>query len=144
MSLDIDPQLLATLSSNPNAARQMLEAAASEAGADPRLGVLLQMMSARQATEALGSDQAEPRRAKVARVKRRLHALQEEVAELRALSEDLAGALGACARCWGESRRCEDCGGDGSPGWMEPDARLFDELIAPAVERRSGAANDKK
>jgi len=141
MPANLDPQLLATLASNPAAAQQLLAATLAErAGDDPRVATVLQLLSA-QAQPPMEHHDDDPdahRRARVARIKRTLRALRDERDELRAQVEDLAAALGACARCWGETRRCETCGGDGSPGWLEPEGRLFDALIAPAVARRSG------
>jgi hypothetical protein len=52
----------------------------------------------------------------------------------------LASAVGAC-ECWGDDIDCRTCAGAGSAGWMDPDAELFGELIAPALERMSQRAN---
>jgi hypothetical protein len=46
----------------------------------------------------------------------------------------LAAAVGACD-CWGEDPSCPICSGEGSAGWTEPDTRLYDEYIKPAVLR---------
>lgn len=47
----------------------------------------------------------------------------------------LAAAVGAC-ECWGYDPDCVVCRGAGSAGWVQPDARLFTELIEPAIRRR--------
>jgi hypothetical protein len=52
----------------------------------------------------------------------------------------LAAAVGACD-CWGLNPDCAICSGEGSAGWLEPDARLYAEFVEPAV-RRSGSARD--
>lgn len=49
----------------------------------------------------------------------------------------LAAALGAC-ECWGLRASCDMCWGHGSAGWIQPDPELFDELVQPAIARRSG------
>jgi hypothetical protein len=48
----------------------------------------------------------------------------------------LAAALGAC-ECWGLRADCGLCLGRGSPGWTQPDPRLFDEFVRPAIEAAS-------
>jgi hypothetical protein len=51
---------------------------------------------------------------------------------LVARNGELAEALGACD-CWGENGDCQFCGGDGIPGWILPDTRLFATYARPAV-----------
>jgi hypothetical protein len=46
----------------------------------------------------------------------------------------LAAALGAC-ECWGLRQQCPMCSGQGSSGWIQPDAELFTEFVQPAVAR---------
>jgi hypothetical protein len=46
----------------------------------------------------------------------------------------LAAALGACD-CWGTDPACDICAGEGSPGWTEPDHRLYVEYVEPATRR---------
>lgn len=48
----------------------------------------------------------------------------------------LASALGACD-CWGLQETCPTCGGDGFPGWSDPDVALFQEYVGPAAARLS-------
>jgi hypothetical protein len=54
----------------------------------------------------------------------------------------LAAALGAC-ECWGHDPDCADCSGAGSAGWADPDARLYQEYVIPAIKRMKdpGAVN---
>jgi len=59
-----------------------------------------------------------------------MHAGQHD--ELLERLSDLAAALGACD-CWGEMRDCPYCDGDGSPGWIRPDKRLFALYVYPAL-----------
>jgi hypothetical protein len=54
----------------------------------------------------------------------------------------LAAAVGACD-CWGVNPGCAICSGEGSAGWLEPDARLYAEFVEPAV-RRSGSPGDSR
>jgi hypothetical protein len=63
--------------------------------------------------------------------------LYDEVELLRARSDRLADALGACRRCFGEDALCPVCHGRGTPGGRAPDPVLFAELVAPAHARVS-------
>ena len=48
---------------------------------------------------------------------------------------ELAGALGACRLCLGESLDCPVCGGAGAPGWNVPEPELFEAMVVPALRR---------
>lgn len=52
----------------------------------------------------------------------------------------LAAAVGACD-CWGQNPNCAICSGEGSAGWVEPDARLYAEFVEPAVQRSRSAGD---
>src|SRR6476660_2213355 len=54
----------------------------------------------------------------------------------------LAAAVGACD-CWGYESGCPLCAGAGSAGWTLPDAGLFGEFIAPAVQRMADQSGEK-
>ena len=64
-----------------------------------------------------------------------LHALRDEVTDLREVNDAAAAALGACRMCWGGDPFCPVCAGQGQPGANLPDQRLYRELVHPAVER---------
>ncbi len=49
----------------------------------------------------------------------------------------LAAAMGACD-CWGLDPGCRICRGEGSAGWVDPDPKLFNEFVAPAIARLPG------
>src|SRR6476469_8860183 len=72
--------------------------------------------------------------------------LYDEVEVLRARSDRLADALGACRRCFGDDELCPVCHGRGRPGGRAPDPMLFAELVAPATARvsRPFAAEDAR
>jgi len=61
----------------------------------------------------------------------------DELETLREVNDTVAAALGACPQCWGGSPDCEICKGEGGAGAMDPDERLFSELILPAIRRVS-------
>lgn len=61
--------------------------------------------------------------------------LEQELADLRNVNDNLAAALGACGACWGGDENCEECDGGGEVGCYQPDRELYRELVAPAVRR---------
>lgn len=61
--------------------------------------------------------------------------VEQELSDLRQVNDTVAAALGACPFCWGGDSECDVCEGRGSTGSVEPDPALFQELVAPAVER---------
>jgi hypothetical protein len=69
-----------------------------------------------------------------------LERLATELDALRETTRVLADALGACRRCFGEDELCPVCRGRGRPGGRQPDPVLFDELVAPALERHAALA----
>ena len=134
------PEMLQALAANPDAAREMLQAALAERAAeDPRLAMMMQMFAQQEPAPAPPA-----REPKVERVRARLRELRDELRELRQRNDVLAAALGACALCWGDDEDCGDCGGEGMPGWQEPDPTLFRELVTPAAERRAARRTDGK
>jgi hypothetical protein len=52
--------------------------------------------------------------------------------ELEARNRVLATALGACD-CWGEDIGCPVCDGEGAPGWLLPEPRLFAAYVRPGL-----------
>jgi hypothetical protein len=48
-----------------------------------------------------------------------VHALARELADMSDMLEEVAGVLGACARCFGIDPQCPGCRGIGSPGHRE-------------------------
>jgi hypothetical protein len=59
--------------------------------------------------------------------------MQAELDRLRERSDAMAGAVGACPLCWGQSLDCRGCRGRGGPGFSVPDESLFEELVLPAI-----------
>lgn len=138
----IDPTLLQTFATNPDAARELFQATLAErAAADPQLATLMQMFA--QRSEA--ADDPAPtvnvvQRDRVRRVRDRVQEMRAELITLRERCGYLADALGACARCWGSDDDCDECGGEGAPGSREPNPELFRELVEPAAARRAARA----
>ena len=134
----IDPMLLQTFATDPDAARELLRTMLAErAASDPQLASMMQMFAQRDEAEAETPPAAGAvNRDRVQRVRDRVQEMRAELITLRERCEHLADALGACARCWGTEDDCDECGGEGAPGWREPDPQLFRELVEPAAARR--------
>lgn len=64
--------------------------------------------------------------------------LRRENALLTHHAEILAGAVGACSNCWGTIPDCEECGGIGKPGALQPDREAFDRYVLPVLTRVMG------
>ena len=58
-------------------------------------------------------------------------------------AEMLACALGACPDCWGTIPDCEECGGDGRPGWYESQPDCFEHFVRPMLDRMVARAQVK-
>jgi len=136
-------QLLAMMQQDPAAARQLFEASLAEQSAsNPALAMMMQLMAARPGAGQSGSEPGDDvapstKRQRVERMRAHLHELRASLDSAHGLLDDLAAALGACAACWGGEDACPACRGRGAPGWRTPDAELYDELVAPAVKRRT-------
>jgi len=131
------------------------EVLARLAESDPRMGLLAQYLSSRDAVEAetnaseddggatemeveaaMESRQTEPAPAAPAGPSRQQRQrLLAELSELRERNDTLAAALGACYLCWGADPACPECAGKGGPGSAAPDAKLFQQIIVPAIKR---------
>jgi hypothetical protein len=152
---DVDPLqqlLLAQLAGDPVQAGPSMEDLLAQRPEDPMTTAVLEALRRRREREALPADResaseatdldaGEPETPEgvgsdpgVADVLRRLY---DEVTVLRARTEALADALGACAKCWGEPTTwCPTCRARGSSGGRVPVESAFVKYVAPAVERR--------
>ena len=79
----------------------------------------------------------------------RLARLQKQNAQLRAVLDDIADALGACGDCFGSDESCPECDGEGSPGAFRPRRAAFDFFLRPVIDRlkrrpvpRAGAGHE--
>lgn len=59
----------------------------------------------------------------------------EELETLRARSDILARALGACYLCFGNDPVCPECAGRGRPGSLMPEPAEFRFYVLPALRR---------
>lgn len=152
----LDPMqqlLLAQLAGDPLPAAPSMEGLISQVPEDPMTAAVLEALRKRREREALDPDNeidfgtddldddegGEPGGVGpdpgVADVLQRLY---DEVAVLRARTETLADALGACATCWGSDPRCPTCRGRGTPGGRVPVEGPFTVYVTPAVDRCRG------
>ena len=126
-------QMMQLMQRDPDAGRQLMaETLRAQAAADPRMAAMLQMMSQQQALPS--PQRSDPARAQ--RIREAIQEMREELVELHQRNEDLADALGACSVCWGRVKHCSECRGRGRPGWREPDPELFEEFVAPVINKR--------
>ena len=63
--------------------------------------------------------------------KKQLHVLQK-------LNNSLSRGLGSCPKCWGDDPHCENCAGNGAPGWQKINKKLFNIYVLPALEKLYG------
>jgi hypothetical protein len=82
-----------------------------------------------------GDARSEDRVRAFRRLRETMENMYEELETLRNRNHDLASALGACYRCWGEDLDCPICVGMGHPGSSMPDKSLLVQLVVPAVRR---------
>ena len=64
--------------------------------------------------------------------------MSASLAYLLKLNNSLSEALGSCSNCWGEHPECEQCHGQGSPGWRQINKRFFNRYILPCLEKLYG------
>lgn len=101
----------------------------------------MQNSAAETATEdRTGDDEDEYERSphlgsKVSELHDLLEQAYAEVETLQVRNDALAAALGACHLCFGEDRRCEECGGRGVPGSRRPEPAAFRKFVLPALQR---------
>ena len=119
---------LASLMSGGTDQAQLIGGLLGEGAGNPLVQMLLsQMLGRSDSTDTGAEDDAfdeiedgefeelpDPRlTARRRRLKARLTEWREELFALRRHNDELAGALGACCRCWGYDDECPDCGGTG-------------------------------
>ncbi|QPH53337.1 hypothetical protein [Pontivivens ytuae] len=118
-----------------NDTEALLGALADRLGGDDP--TLRQLLLASLGESAGAPAEPDPRAAEeeVRTLRRSLRQSERLNRALMAKLEMLACALGACPSCWGADDGCPDCGGEGLPGRMEPDAQCFDRFVAPVLDR---------
>lgn len=119
---------------------------------DPRLAPIVQCLQQRLAARAniieaepVESEPAEPETAQIAepsnhrlrdeKLKNLTRRMYAELQMLRTRNGMLAEALGACSQCWGDDRECDYCGGEGRIGSYLISARVFEQVVGPALEQ---------
>ncbi len=64
--------------------------------------------------------------------------LTKTLADVTNTNDHLSQALGSCNRCWGNDPLCEQCAGNGIPGWKQINKRLFNSYVLPCLEKLYG------
>jgi hypothetical protein len=153
LGLDSDPQdnpdgtkpaLSATamldLLSSGGSPQSLLSAFSGQLGGGEGLDMLIKLMGDGEASkEAMREEIRAELQVQHAEIVEELGGLAERLLEENQLHherlERVAGALGACALCFGEDLLCERCDGQGRPGADLPDPTLFNQFVSPALDR---------
>lgn len=68
------------------------------------------------------------------KMKKKINYLADNLNYRLEINDVMAGAVGACAECWGQDPQCPTCHGKGTPGHMAIDEESFASIVAPALE----------
>jgi DNA repair exonuclease SbcCD ATPase subunit len=162
MSLNLDPQTLLSAMTAGSGRAALLQQALQNADLDPVMGQLVGQMLARSETaeaEAEAQDELAARderidelrqtlkdtsdtlarmQAELERLRAERRSSQEDLAAAVEQVELLAGALGICSECIGETDDCPTCGGRGyaGSGFIRPDPVLYRRFVSPVAVRR--------
>jgi hypothetical protein len=100
---------------------------------DPMAMLLLAAAQRQQETAAGDAEELEAleqraltAEAQLQDARRALHGARSAIASAQALTAYVARVLGSCERCCGLNALCPACGGQGAPGYRQPDR---DELL---------------
>jgi hypothetical protein len=101
---------------------------------DPLTAMLVEQIVASAATQG-DTVEEDAIATSLARAERLLERAQQDLVAANTMAEWVAGAVGACQRCWGLDRFCRTCSGAGVPGSRPPDLEEFVAWIEPAFRR---------
>lgn len=107
----------------------------SEGSSDPTVPQVVQLL-----LQFLTDDEEDrpDHRLDMARVRRENRRLLRHVHLLERRNQLVAGAMGACS-CWGADPDCEECAGEGAPGYRHPAPTAFEALVVPLVRAQRDA-----
>jgi hypothetical protein len=74
-------------------------------------------------------------RRKLARARDTIRQQQTQLRRAVELLRRAARPFGACPFCWGERPDCHTCGGQGQPGYRQPDLHALVGQLAPVLRR---------
>ena len=69
---------------------------------------------------------------------------KKQLNDLQKLNNSLSKSLGSCRKCWGENPDCDNCSGNGAPGWQKINKKLFNTYVLPALEKLYGISGKIK
>lgn len=118
---------------DPNMSALLTEQLSERASQDPLAAMLLQQIT--QTSEAHESGDPDLLDRKLARAKRTIAVLRNEISAANAMAGYVARVLGACPACWGLDHFCRQCLGSGTPGSQDPDIDALVDWISPALHR---------
>ena len=109
-------------------------AVGGDAPTDPLLGALLGALTQQQAERADEGDD-DRLRAELARARRAIARLKENVRAGDTMALFVSEVFGCCPICWGLNRLCATCRGEGGPGYREADVERLLDWVSPALAR---------
>jgi hypothetical protein len=111
----------------------------NDPNADPLTALLVEQIISSATAPSAEEMEDEALGTRLARAERSLDRARQDLVAANKMAEWVAGAVGACPRCWGLDRFCRSCSGAGVPGSRQPDLEEFVSWIEPAF-RRAGLA----
>lgn len=117
---------------------------AQQMGDNPQLQMLLSLMQTQNQADTSENKndemvslqtKLEKSAAHIQRLREHIKAMEECIAVLENNQDNFAGAIGACAFCFGTDESCRACRGKGKPGAFIPDATLYAHYVAPVIRR---------
>ena len=108
---------------------------AGDTPADPLLGALLGALAQQQAERREDEGDDDRLRAELARARRAIARLKENVRAGDTMALFISEVFGCCPICWGLNRLCATCRGEGGPGYREADVERLLDWVSPALAR---------
>ncbi len=72
------------------------------------------------------------------KIRENMYETKNQLNSLQKINNSLSLSLGSCNSCWGEDSKCDNCSGNGSPGWRKINKRSFNRYVLPALEKMYG------
>jgi hypothetical protein len=114
-----------------------IAAALANKTSDPILALLLNQIASRAPeaeSGALNSNHPNRQR-EIIRLNKMIARLRRQIASAEGMARYIADTFGACPACWGLNRYCEQCQGQGSPGYANPNLEELRTWLEPALKK---------
>lgn len=113
-----------------------IAAALASQGTDPLMANLIAQIATRKQTPDgnNGEDHQDYER-EILRLKKIIVRLRHEVASATVMANFIANIFGTCRACWGLNQFCQQCGGQGKPGYAPPNLDELRAWVEPALKK---------